>query len=124
MENLIQYLDDSLVPLEEKVQEYLNLEKDIRKSEVDMLTRKQGPVQEAAENTATTLKEVPDISEGQLQEMVQRLDKLREEIVQMLPEKNKFIEINLGYGPSMVGYFTADNETHQPLPEPILRVVH
>ncbi|MCX2740277.1 hypothetical protein [Pontibacter anaerobius] len=124
MENLIQYLDESLVPLEEKVKEYLNLEKDIRKLEVDMLTKQRGPVEEAAENTATTLKDVPDVTPEQLQEMVQRLDMLRQEIIQMLPEKNKFIEVNLGYGPSMVGYFTADHETHQPLPEPILRVVH
>ncbi|SFG06138.1 hypothetical protein [Pontibacter chinhatensis] len=123
MENLIQYLDDALVPLEKKVIEYLNLEKDIRKQEVDMLTKK-GPVEEAAKNTATTLQEVPDISEDQLQEMRQRLETLRAEIVAMLPEKDKFIEVNLGYGPSMVGYFTTDHETHQPLPEPILRVVH
>ncbi|WP_266206089.1 hypothetical protein [Pontibacter kalidii] len=124
MENLIQYLDDSLVPLEQKVIAYLNLEKDIRKAEVDMLTKKHGPVEEAAENTATTLQEVPEVSQEQLQEMVQQLDTLREEIIQLLPEKNKFIEVNLGYGPSMVGYFTADHETHVPLPEPILRVVH
>ncbi|WP_276496413.1 hypothetical protein [Pontibacter litorisediminis] len=124
MENLIQYLDDSLVPLEQKVMEYLNLEKDIRKLEVDLLTKTRGPVEKAAENTATTLKETPPVTEGQLQEMVQRLEELRQEIIQMLPEKNKFIEVNLGYGPSMVGYFTADHETHQPLPEPILRVVH
>ena len=124
MENLIQYLDESLVPLEKKVIEYLNLEKDIRKLEVDLLTKRRGPVEEAAANTATTLQEVPAISEGQLQEMLQRLGALRAEIVEMLPEKDKFIEVNLGYGPSMVGYFTADPETHQPLPEPVLRIVH
>ncbi|OKL40312.1 hypothetical protein [Pontibacter flavimaris] len=124
MENLIQYLDDALVPLEQKVIAYLNLEKDIRQAEVDMLTKKHGPVEEAAENTATTLKEVPDVSPEQMQELVRQLDRLRGEIIAMLPEQNKFIEVNLGYGPSMVGYFTADPETHVPLPEPILRVVH
>ncbi|TPE46398.1 hypothetical protein [Pontibacter mangrovi] len=124
MENLIQYLDESLVPLEEKVKAYLNLEKDIRKTEVALLTKQKGPVKQAAENTATTPTQTPEVSEGQLQEMVQRLEELRQEIVQMLPEKDKFIEVNLGYGPSMVGYFTTDLETHQPLPEPVLRVVH
>ena len=123
MENLIQYLDDALVPLDKKLTEYLNLEKDIRQLEVDLLTKK-GPVEQAAKNTSTTLKEAPHISEGELQEMRQRLEKLKSEIVEMLPEKDKFIEVNLGYGPSMVGYFTADPETHQPLPEPVLRVVH
>lgn len=38
MENLIAYLDDSLVPLENKVQEYLETEKEIRLLEVKILT--------------------------------------------------------------------------------------
>ncbi|AKD05184.1 hypothetical protein POKO110462_21690 [Pontibacter korlensis] len=119
MENLIEYLDESLVPLEEKVKEYLNLEKDIRKLEVDILTKQKGkPLAQISEEKAS------DEDLEQLNKMLLRLNELRQEVVLMLPEKNKFIEVNLGYGPSMVGYFTIDHETHQPLPEPVLRVVH
>lgn len=112
MENLIAYLDESLVPLEQKVKEYLQVEQDIRHLEVEILTHK-------TDNTADT-----SAKEDKLNGLLQKYNGLREEVVQMLPEQNKFIEINLGYGPSMVGYFTVDYETHQTLSEPVLRVVH
>ncbi|RIJ42443.1 hypothetical protein [Pontibacter oryzae] len=112
MENLIAYLNESLVPLEEKVKAYLQVEQDIRHLEVEILTHRKNNAAEAS------------AKEEDLNGLLQKYNKLREEVVQMLPEQNKFIEINLGYGPSMVGYFTVDHETHQTLPEPVLRVVH
>jgi hypothetical protein len=57
-------------------------------------------------------------------ELLGKYDQLQQEVIAMLPEKNKFVELNLGYGPSLVGYFTVDPETHVTLDEPVLRVVH
>lgn len=126
MENLIEYLDESLVPLEKKVKEYLELEREITRIDVALLTKQR--VHPAPTTTAPGAQAVNQSEIGEMQnllhELLQRLDRLREEVVQLLPEKNKFIEVDLGYGPSMVGYFTVDHETHQPLPEPLLRVVH
>ena len=131
MENLIAYLDDSLVPLERKIKEYLDLERDIRKLEVEILNLKaKAAAPEHRQQQATAADAAPlhqskiDEDEQLLEIMLERYREMQGEIIKMLPEQNKFIEIDLGYGPSMVGYFTVDLETHQELPEPLLRVVH
>ena len=131
MENLTQYLDKSLIPLEDKVKEYLNIERDIRILDVELLSLQsiksdfdpdrhdlEQEMQQGAGNSALNDKE------QKMAALLEKYNSLRSELINMLPEKNKFIEINLGYGPSMVGYFTIDHETRQPLPEPVLRVVH
>ena len=130
MENLIAYLDESLVPLEQKIQEYLEVEKEIRLLEVKILTLQNkvaaADEPEQSEAQADIGTEESELGEHQqhLENLLKRYEDLKQEVIGMLPEKNKFIEINLGYGPSMVGYFTVDHETHQELPEPVLRVVH
>jgi predicted nucleic acid-binding Zn-ribbon protein len=130
MENLIAYLDESLVPLENKIKEYLEIEHEIRLLEVKILTA-QNKVSVADEldqieaNTDIGTEETELNSyQDQMNTLLNRYNDLKSEVISMLPEKNKFVEINLGYGPSMVGYFTVDLETHIELPEPILRVVH
>ena len=131
MENLIAYLDESLIPLEKKVQEYLEVEKEIRLLEVKILTLQNRVA--SADETEQTEPQAEDVGkeetelgkhQQQIENLLQRYDSLKNEVIGMLPEKNKFVEVNLGYGPSMVGYFTVDHETHQQLPEPVLRVVH
>ncbi|MEJ8757283.1 hypothetical protein WG947_09770 [Pontibacter sp. H259] len=131
MENLTQYLDKSLIPLEDKVKEYLNVERDIRLLDVELLSlqsiksdfnpEQHDLEQDMQEGTAHT--DLND-KEQKMTALLEKYNKLRTELINMLPEKNRFIEINLGYGPSMVGYFTIDHETRQPLQEPVLRVVH
>ena len=131
MENLTQYLDKTLIPLEDKVKEYLNVERDIRLLDVELLSLQSmksdfNPEQHDLEqemNEGSSNNELND-KEQKMADLLNRYNKLRSELINMLPEKNRFIEINLGYGPSMVGYFTIDHETRQPLPEPVLRVVH
>ncbi|WP_162425710.1 hypothetical protein [Pontibacter pudoricolor] len=131
MENLTQYLDKSLKPLEDKVREYLNVERDIRLLDVELLSLQsmksdfnpeqhdlEQEIKEGGNNSELNDKE------QRMADLLNEYNKLRTELINMLPEKNRFIEINLGYGPSMVGYFTIDHETRQPLPEPVLRVVH
>ncbi|WP_299823215.1 hypothetical protein [uncultured Pontibacter sp.] len=130
MENLISYLDESLVPLEKKVQEYLEAEKEIRLLEVKILTlqNKVGSADEPeqSETWGDIGQEETELGQHQkqMENLMQRYRQLQQEVIEMLPERNKFVEVNLGYGPSMVGYFTVDLETHQQLEEPVLRVVH
>lgn len=130
MENLISYLDESLVPLENKIQEYLEVEKEIRLLEVKILTLQNkvaaADEPEQTEAQANIGSEETELGQHQqqMETLMKRYQDLQQEVIGMLPERNKFIEINLGYGPSMVGYFTVDLETHQELEEPVLRVVH
>lgn len=130
MENLIAYLDESLVPLEKKVKEYLDVEHEIRLLEVKILSL-QNKVATADEpdqyeSNADIGSEENDLNnyQSQIEALLEKHAALKAEVISLLPEVNKFVEINLGYGPSMVGYFTVDLETHQELDEPVLRVVH
>lgn len=131
MENLIAYLDESLVPLEKKVKEYLDLEREIRLLEVKIVNLQNKvaasndpEMQESMSHDGKPQESELNKNEEMMEILLQRYQEMQQEIIRMLPEKNKFVEINLGYGPSMVGYFTVDHETHQELPEPVLRVVH
>jgi len=118
MEDLTEYLEEEREPLENKVKQYLELERNIRLLEVDMLSMQHQHVDEdfPQDQLAET--------EMQLSVLVQHYEKLQQEIIALLPGVNKLVEINLGYGPSSVGYFTIDHETYQPLDKPVLRVVH
>ncbi|PKV62852.1 hypothetical protein [Pontibacter ramchanderi] len=130
MENLIEYLDESLVPLEEKVKEYLHVERDIRLLEVELLSlQSMKPDFDPEQNLEQHLtnqqpQNTLNDKEQKLKELLEKYGSLQQEVIRMLPEQNKFVELNLGYGPSMVGYFTVDPETRTPLEEPVLRVVH
>ncbi len=127
MENLVEYLDESLIPLEEKIRNYLHVEHDIRLLEVELLSLQSIATDfkpDSQEASGETIKEKLNDKEKRLGVLLEQYKTLRQEVVNMLPEQNKFFELNLGYGPSMVGYFTIDHETRQPLTEPVLRVVH
>jgi hypothetical protein len=131
MENLVEYLDESLVPLEEKIKAYLDVEREIRLLEVELLSLQSmrpdfDPESRDFEQTMAAGRRTDTLNdkEKRLATLLDSYRELKQDVVDMLPEHNKFFELNLGYGPSMVGYFTEDRETHQPLSEPILRVVH
>lgn len=132
MENLVEYLDESLVSLEEKIKAYLDVEHAMRLLEVELLSLQSirpdfSPDSSNAEQNGSaegSLSKKLNDKEKRLAELVEYHKVLRQEVINMLPEQNKLFELNLGYGPSMVGYFTVDHETNQPLPEPVLRIVH
>lgn len=131
MENLTHYLDKNLIPLEAKVRQYLDLERGIRILDVELLSLQSAksdfdPGQEDLEQEMQEGQQTDNLNdkEQMLADMLAQYEKLKQEVIEMLPEKNKFIELNLGYGPSMVGYFTTDPDTFEQLPEPVLRVVH
>lgn len=131
MENVTQYLDETLTPLESKIKQYLDLERDIRLLEVELLSLQSiktdfNPEQEDLQQEIQDGYLVEDLNdkEQKFAEMLEQYESIKNEVVQMLPEKDKFVQINPGNGPSMIGYFTTDPDTKELLPEPILRVVH
>ena len=82
MASNLDYLDPALIPLEEKVKAYLSTEKALRKA-------KETPGKESSKNQNT--------------EMYRELARLEQEIVALLPTRNEWVKVNLGYGPSRVG---------------------
>ena len=130
MENLVEYLDESdesLVPLEEKIKAYLDVEHAIRLVEVELLSlqsiRPDFTPDNRDESEVSLNKKLND-KEKKLAALVEQHKALRQEVISMLPKQNKLFELNLGYGPTRIGYFTMDVERKQQLPEPVLRIVH
>ncbi|GAB3578322.1 hypothetical protein [Hymenobacter daeguensis] len=77
MASNLDYLDPALIPLEEKVNAYLEAEKSLRRAETE------------ASGSA-------DAFRGELA-------RLEQEIIALLPTRNEWVKVNLGYGPSRVG---------------------
>jgi hypothetical protein len=97
MASNLDYLDPALIPLEEKVNAYLEEEKSLRRAEID-----------AAQTVDTSRTE---------------LARLEQEIIALLPTRNEWVKVNLGYGPSRVGawHVPATDSTPERYE---LRVVH
>ena len=76
MASNLDYLDPALIPLEEKVKSYLESEKALRKTP------------DLARQPATSQSE---------------LARLEQEIIALLPTRDEWVKVNLGYGPSRVG---------------------
>jgi len=99
MASNLDYLDPALLPLEDKVQAYLDAEKALRAAE----TATPATADAASQRTS--------------------LAQLEQEIIDMLPTRDEWVKVNLGYGPSRVGAW------HVPGPDGAaaryeLRVVH
>lgn len=105
MASNLDYLDPALLPLEEKVNAYLETEKALR----HLLTQANTP---AANGTS----ESPE-------RLRQQLAQLESEIITLLPSRDEWVKVNLGYGPSRVGAWqvpaAGSNPAHYEL-----RVVH
>ena len=82
MASNLDYLDPALIPLEEKVNTYLETEKALRR-----LT--QGLAGSPSNKTPEQLQ--------------QHLAQLEQEIIALLPTRDEWVKVNLGYGPSRVG---------------------
>lgn len=131
MDNVTQYVNETLTPLESKIKQYLDLERDIRLLEVELLSLQSiksdfDPEQEDLQQEIQEGHHLEDLNdkEQKFAEMLDQYESIKNEVIRMLPEKDKFVEIHPGHGPGMIGYFTTDPDTKEPLPEPILRVVH
>ena len=84
MASNLDYLDPALIPLEQKVNAFLEAEKTLRRAT------------DAAAPGTTAPAESPD-------QLRQQLAQLEEEIIGLLPTRNEWLKVNLGYGPSRVG---------------------
>ena len=77
MASNLDYLNPALIPLEEKVNAYLEADKALRRAETDS-------------------SHPSDYTRSDLSRMEQ-------EIITLLPTRNEWVKVNLGYGPSRVG---------------------
>ncbi|AIZ63726.1 hypothetical protein PK28_08515 [Hymenobacter sp. DG25B] len=122
----LDYLDPALLPLEEKVEAYLSAKEDLQKAIVAAHSREGQPVPEDFEQRSATgsFDQQADEVGNAVENLQADLAILRREIMEMLPVRDEWVKVNLGYGPSRVGAFR--NEKN-PLPEGedeyILRVV-
>ena len=97
MASNLDYLNPALIPLEEKVNAYLETEKSIRRAETD-----------AAQTAHKTRDD---------------LARMEQEIIALLPIRNEWVKVNLGYGPSRVGAWHVPASTGTP-ERYELRIVH
>lgn len=104
MASNLDYLDPALVPLEEKVNTYLETEKSLRR-----ITQASAPGTTSAADSPEQLR--------------QQLAQLEEEIIALLPARNEWVKVNLGYGPSRVGAWEVPT-TGSTAARYELRVVH
>ena len=102
MASNLDYLNPALIPLEEKVNDYLETEKALRHATQGL--------------AGAPSPQRPD-------ELRQRLAGLEQDILALLPSRNEWVKVNLGYGPSRVGAWHVPATTEAP-ERYELRVVH
>lgn len=129
-ENLTRPFNRSQASMEQKLKQYLDLEREIRLLEVELLSLQSvmsdfDPDKEDYSQEMQDGYQEKDLNDKEQMhaEMLAKYGNLKKELIQMLPGKNKFVEINFGYGHGMIGYFTIDPDTNEVLPEPVLRLL-
>jgi hypothetical protein len=111
----LDYLNPDLVPLEQSVTAFLEAEEELRRAEVEARSLEAGA-------SDTTLADPQDLAQ-RIRTLQARREQLSQEIMQLLPTRDEWVKINLGYGPSRVGAFRLDHP-HEGQPEYMVRVVH
>ena len=104
MASNLDYLDASLLPLEEKVNAYLETEKSLRR-----VTQTSSPAPAGEPESPEQLR--------------RQLAQLESEIIALLPSRDEWVKVNLGYGPSRVGAWQVPANGSTPARYE-LRVVH
>ncbi|HEX8505292.1 MAG TPA: hypothetical protein VF630_07990 [Hymenobacter sp.] len=94
MASNLDYLDPALIPLEEKAKAFLETEKALHRTTEAL---KQGPAQsrEQTQETSELSKKVESLKGD--------LARLESEIMALLPTRDEWVKVNLGYGPSRIG---------------------
>ena len=130
MASNLDYLDPTLVPLAEKAAAYLDTEKALRKAtealqNEPLLDREQT-------QAATQFEQRPptgsyDQDEDELTQTIENLRHdlaiLEQEIMALLPARDEWVKVNLGYGPSRVGAWLVPAMGDKPAHH-VLRIVH
>jgi len=99
MASNLDYLDPALVPLEEKVGAYLTAEKALRRATDTGRTAPVGTGAQAASNAENGQGPGPQTPAA----LRADLARLEQEILALLPTRDEWVKVNLGYGPSRVG---------------------
>lgn len=132
MSSNLNYLDPALQPLADKVQAYLDAEKELQRAEVAAATAQQSTEQptlagQFEQRPATgNYPQHQDEAQHALLNLRRELARLRQEVLDLLPVRDEWVKINLGYGPSRVGAFrtgTAPAPAVSTADEYFLRVV-
>ncbi|RSK44425.1 hypothetical protein [Hymenobacter perfusus] len=119
MASNLDYLAPNLQPLEEKVQAYLKAEKDLAQAEIaaTSLTHPTAQETEPFEQRPPTgsYPQQTEEATNELHNIQDDLQRLRQEIIGLLPVRDEWVKVNLGYGPSRVGAFrtAAPDETYE-----------
>jgi hypothetical protein len=116
MASNLDYLDPALRPLVEKVEAYLVAKEDLRK--LTVAERNEATHDAAVAESATEFEQRPptgsfDQHEDELiqnrQDAQDDLHRLEAAILQLLPTRDEWVKVNLGYGPSRVGAWRVQN---------------
>jgi len=130
MASNLDYLDPALIPLEEKVKAYLETEKALRQAtgtlkNKPLLAREQ--VQSASQFEQRPATGSYDQNENGLTQTLNNLHhdlaRLEQEVITLLPTRDEWVKVNLGYGPSRVGAWLVPATGSAPAYHE-LRVVH
>ena len=129
MASNLDYLDPNLHLLEEAVKAYLAAEEDLRKLSI---AQRNEPLADADQaQTAAAFEQRPPTGsydqdeDEQNQEETDLRDDLRrlhQQVLDLLPTREEWVKVNLGYGPSRVGAFRVPSQDEAEKFE--VRVVH
>lgn len=110
MASNLDYLAPALEPLEEKVKAYLRAEEALRKARLSttdaprQATNRAQTAETFEQRSATgSYDQAADERRQQHQTLHDDLVRLRHEIIEILPIRDAWVKVNLGYGPSRVG---------------------
>ncbi|MDJ0364186.1 hypothetical protein QMK33_03405 [Hymenobacter sp. H14-R3] len=116
MASNLDYLSPDLQPLVEKVEAYLVAKEDLRKLTVADLN--EAAHDAAVATSAAEFEQRPPTGsfDQHADELAQRrldaqadLNGLTQDIMALLPTRNEWVKVNLGYGPSRVGAWSVPN---------------
>lgn len=100
MASNLDYLNPDFIPLEQKVDAYLEAQKALRHA----------------------IQATIPAATAQPEQLRLRITQLEQEIIDLLPSRDEWVKVNLGYGPSRVGAWQVPGATGSPRYE--VRVVH
>ncbi|MGI4866606.1 MAG: hypothetical protein ACRYFZ_21965 [Janthinobacterium lividum] len=130
MASNLDYLDPALQPLVQKVEAYLVAKEDLRK--LTIADRNEAAHDAAVAASEAEFEQRPatgsfdqhhDELQQQRQDALDDLHRLEAEILHLLPSRDEWVKVNLGYGPSRVGAWRVPNAADDKAEHYEIRVV-
>ena len=130
MASNLDYLDPALQPLVQKVEAYLVAKEDLRK--LTIADRNEAAHDAAVAASEAEFEQRPatgsfdqhhDELQQQRQDAQDDLHRLESEILHLLPTRDEWVKVNLGYGPSRVGAWRVPNAADDKAEHYEIRVV-